>query len=55
MINVNYMFRPKWPSSGLRSKVWWYSFTGLEWIRHDGEISASVMFVSAIGGRVGDP
>jgi len=23
MIKVNYMFRPKWSSSGLRSKVSW--------------------------------
>ena len=49
MIKVNYMFRPTWPSSGLRSKVYWYFFTGLEWMHHDGEISASVMFVYAIG------
>jgi len=33
-----------WPSSGLHPKVWWYCFTGLVWICHDGEISASVMF-----------
>ena len=32
-----------WPSSGIHSKVWWYCFTGLVWVCHDGEISASVM------------
>ena len=34
-----------WPSSGFHPKVWWCRFTGLVWICHDGEISASVMFV----------
>jgi len=34
-----------WPSSGLHQKLWCYCFTGLVWICHDGEISASVLFV----------
>ena len=34
-----------WPSSGFHPKVWWYCFTGLVWVCHDGEISASVKFV----------
>ena len=33
------------PSSGFHPKVWWWCFIGLVWLCHDGEISASVMFV----------